>query len=92
MEDNHNADFRADHDAFYARGDRLRANFGQWDYCDPVAHVLLDLAEAETLLTNAIDEYANYGGSEAAIRAAMEKRSAIAKKLAPAIDEHENWF
>jgi hypothetical protein len=80
------------HDAFYARGDRLRAKFGQWDCCDPVAHVILDLVEAQTELANAIDDFANYGGSEAAIRAAMAERAAVAKKLMPAIDEHENWL
>jgi hypothetical protein len=80
------------HDAFYDRGNSLRAKFGLWDCCDPVAHAILDLAEAQTDLANAIDDYASHNGSEAAIRAAMEKRSTVAKKLLPAIDEHEDWL
>ena len=92
MEGNHNANFRTEHDAFYARGDLLRPEFGQWDYFDPVAHILLDLCEVQTALAHAIDNFANYGDSDAAIRTAMEKRSAIAKRLMPAIDEHADWL
>jgi hypothetical protein len=80
------------HDAFYARGDSLRPTFGMWDSCDPVAHVILDLVEAQTALAGAIDDYATNGSGEAAIKAAMQKRSAVAKKLLPAIDEHEGWL
>jgi hypothetical protein len=80
------------HDQFYARGDLLRAKFGQWDACDPVAHAILDLVEAQTALADAIDEYANFGGGEAAIRAAMAKRAAAAEKLLPAIKDHEEWL
>jgi hypothetical protein len=80
------------HDQFYARGDLLRPNFGHWDYCDPVANVILDLVEAQTKLADAISDYANFGGSKAAIRTAMQQRFGAAKKLMPAIDEHETWF
>jgi hypothetical protein len=72
------------HDAFYARGDSLRTNFGQWDCCDPIAHVILDLVEAQTELACAFDDV-----GDAAIRAALKKRSAAAKELMDAINEHE---
>jgi hypothetical protein len=90
-ESNHDA-FSSFHDDFYARGDSLRAKFGGWDCCDPVAHVILDLVEAQTELADAIDDYANYGGDFAAIETAMKKRGTAAKKLLPAIDEHEDWL
>jgi hypothetical protein len=37
----------SEHDAFYLRGDLLRSAFGNWDACDPVAHCILDLVEAQ---------------------------------------------
>jgi hypothetical protein len=74
------------HDAFYARGDSLRPKFGLWDCCDPVANVLLDLVEAQTELADAFD------AGDAAIKAALKKRSDVAKELKAAIDEHQGWF
>jgi hypothetical protein len=81
------------HDAFYARGDLLRPDFGRWDCCDPVANVILDLVEAQRELADAISDDADYGvGGDAAIKAALKKRRAAAEQLMAAIDEHEAWF
>ena len=76
-------------DAFYLLGDLLRPAFGQWDACDPVCHCILELVEAQTELQDTFDDFANYGGSDAAIEAAVKKRRAAAKKLMNALDDYD---
>jgi hypothetical protein len=63
-------------------------NFGQWDCCDPVAHVILDLVEAQAELACAFDDV----GGDAAIEAALKKRRVVVEELMAAIKEHESWF
>jgi hypothetical protein len=77
--------------AFYLRGDLLRPEFGHWDACDPVCQCIFDLVEAQTEIADAIDDYANYGGGDAAIEAAVRKRYAAAVKLIDALEDRESW-
>ena len=59
--------------AFCIRGDLLRPKFGDWDANDPVSHAILDLVEAQSELTDAINDEAEYGIGDAVIRAARDK-------------------
>jgi hypothetical protein len=72
--------------AFSVRSDLLQPGFGAWDSCDPVAHAILDVVEAQTELADAIMDFAECRGSEAAgeaaIQAAQENRRAAVKRLA----------
>jgi hypothetical protein len=78
--------------AFYLRGDMLREQFGRWDACDPINHCLLDLVEAQNGIADAIDDYVNYGfGGDAAIKAAVAKRTEAACKLIAALNDRESW-
>jgi hypothetical protein len=74
------------------RGYALRRYFGLWDEYDPVANVILDLVEAQNELAQAFSaqQYDVDGAPE--VGPALEKRSAAAKKLMAAINEHEGWF
>jgi hypothetical protein len=81
----------SEHDAFYARADLLRPNFGQWDMCDPVAHAILDIVEAQNELAEAFDDDAHCLGNEAAVTAAVEKRHAAGKELMDALEDRESW-
>lgn len=78
--------FRAEfsfHDAFHLRGDLLRPGFGMWDCLDPVAHVILDLVEAQK---------SSYGvDCEEAFKAAIDKRHDIARKLLAALEDRSAW-
>jgi hypothetical protein len=75
--------------AFYVRGDLLRPGFGAWDSCDPVAHAILDVVEAQNELADAIMDFAEGRGSEAAgeaaIQAAEQNRRAAVERLARVI-------
>jgi hypothetical protein len=67
----------SDYNAFYARADLLREMFGHWDCDDPVSHCILDLVEAQRELSDLFHDDACYGlGSEAAYKAAIDKRHA----------------
>jgi hypothetical protein len=79
-------------DAFYARGNALRSEFGQWDCCSPVAHAILTLVEAENELAKAFDEDSYGPDGSSGIKAALAKRRAAAEQLLDAINEHEAWF
>jgi hypothetical protein len=73
--------------AFSVRGDLLRPGFGAWDSCDPVAHAILDVVEAQTELADAISDFAEGYGSEAGIGAAQENRRAAIERLARVLNE-----
>ena len=77
---------RAWEKAFSVRGDLLRPGFGAWDSCHPVAHAILDVVEAQTELADAIMDFAECRGSEAAgeaaIQAGQENRRAAVERLA----------
>jgi hypothetical protein len=77
-------ELRAFHDAFYKRGEELRADFGQWDCCDPVAHALLDLVQAQNNLAQAISDEVDYGVPNV-IKPAMDARAEAAVKLIHAV-------
>jgi hypothetical protein len=80
------------HDAFYAHGNLLRAQFGQWDCLDPVADAILDLVEAQNELADLFDDGATYGiGSEAAFKATVEKRHAAGERLMKALNDRSSW-
>jgi hypothetical protein len=69
---------------FYARGDLLRPKFGAWDCCDPVAHVILDVVEAQNELADLFAdeaEFCNFDSDDAPYRAALQKRHAAGKRL-----------
>jgi len=90
------ADTESDWDkAFSVRGDLLRPGFGAWDSCDPVAHAILDVVEAQNELADAIMNFVDGPGSdaagEAAIKAAVEQRTVAAEKLMAAINDRESW-
>jgi hypothetical protein len=79
-------------EAFSLRGDMLREQFGRWDDEDPICHRLLDLVEAQNEIADAIDDDVNYGfGGDAAIKAAVAKRTEAACKLMAALDDRESW-
>ena len=60
-------------EAFTARGDLLREHFGHWDALDPVAHAILDLAEAQNEIANLFMDDAEYGtGTQAAFTTAVK--------------------
>ena len=60
----------------------LRSAFGNWDACDPVAHCILDLVEAQHELADLFVDDAEYGiENEAAFTAAVKKRHAAGEKL-----------
>jgi hypothetical protein len=83
-------EFRAFHDAFYKRGEELRAGFGQWDCCDPVAHALLDLVQAQNNLAQAISDEGVYGVPNV-IKTAMDARAEAAVKLIQAVIATTGW-
>jgi hypothetical protein len=75
-------------DAFYLRGDLLRPEFGKWDACDPVAHCILDLVEAQHELAHLYSNTATRGPyNEAAFAAVVKKRHAAGKRLMEALDK-----
>jgi len=79
-------------DAFYLRADLLRPEFGCWDACDLVSHCLLDLVEAQTEITHAIDDDVSYGvGGDPAIQAGVAKLTAAAKKLIAVLNDRKCW-
>ena len=79
-------------DAFYLRAGLLRPEFGYWDACDPVCHAIFDLVEAQTEIQAAIDDDVSYGvGGDAAIQAAVKKRTAAAKKLMTMLNNRDSW-
>lgn len=81
-----------DDEAFYTRADLLRPMFGMWDACDPVAHAILDIVEAQRELADAIADYADRGvGGKAAINAAVEKRDAAGERLEEALEDRDSW-
>jgi hypothetical protein len=45
---------------FYARGDRLREEFGRWHPCDPTAQAILNLVAAQNSIAQAIDRCSVY--------------------------------
>lgn len=51
----------SDIDAFYARADLLRSQFGVWDARDPIAHIILDLVEAQSELSDLFEDEGLYG-------------------------------
>jgi len=75
--------------AFCVRGDLLRPGFGNWDSCDPVAHAILDLVEAQNELADAISDYAEISASEAGIEAAKKNRRAAVERLARMLTRSE---
>jgi hypothetical protein len=79
--------------AFDMRADWLRPMFGHWDSEDPVSHAILDVVEAQRVLSDAISDDANYGytSSNAAIKEAIEKRKAAVNKLVEAVKDRDNW-
>jgi hypothetical protein len=78
------------HDAFYKRGDELRAGFGQWDCCDPVAHALLDLVQAQNNVAQAISDDVDYGAPNV-IKPAMDAPAEAAVKLIRAVIATTGW-
>ena len=56
-----------------------------------VFHCIFGLLEAQTEIADAIDDYAIYGGGDAAIKAAVRKRYAAAVKLIDALEDRESW-
>jgi hypothetical protein len=79
-------------DAFYQRANLLRSEFGYWDACDPIAHCILDLVEAQTEITHTIDDDVNYGvGGNAAIQAAVKTRAGAARKLMAMLNDRKTW-
>jgi hypothetical protein len=79
-------------DAFYMRGDLLRSAFGKWDVCDPVAHCILDLVEAQHELRDLFADSAENGiGSEAAFTAAVRKRHVAGERLMEALNDRDSW-
>ena len=68
----------------------LRRYFGLWDEYDPVANAILDLVEAQNELAQAFsaEQYADVDGAPE-VGPALAKRSAAAKRLMAAINEHE---
>ena len=68
----------------------LRRYFGLWDEYDPVANAILDLVEAQNELAQAFsaEQYADVDGAPE-VGPALAKRSAAAKELMIAINEHE---
>jgi hypothetical protein len=83
-------DIRAFHDAFYKRGEGLWAGFGQWDCCDPVAHALLDLVQAQNNLAQAISDEVDYDVPNV-IKPAMHARAEAAVKLIHAVIATTGW-
>jgi hypothetical protein len=82
----------SEHDAFYLRGDLLRSAFGNWDACDPVAHCILDLVEAQHELADLFVDDAEYCiQNEAAFTAAVKKRHAAGEKLMRALEDRDSW-
>jgi hypothetical protein len=70
--------------AFSVRGDLLRPGFGEWDSCDPVAHAILDVVEAQNELADAISNFAEGPGSEAA--AELYRSPRVVQSVAAAIE------
>ena len=71
----------SEHDAFYLRGDLLRSAFGKWDVCDPVAHCILDLVEAQHELADLFAHGAEYSiDNEAAFTAAVKEAARRRRK------------
>jgi hypothetical protein len=82
----------SEHDAFYLRGDLLRSAFGKWDVCDPVAHCILDLVEAQHELADLFADDAEYSiDIEAAFTATVKKRHAAGEKLMRPLEDRDSW-
>jgi hypothetical protein len=83
----------SEHDAFYARGNLLRPQFGNWDCVDPVAHAILDVVEAQSEISDLHADDATYGigTREAAFTTAVEKRHAAIKRLLRVAEDCESW-
>jgi hypothetical protein len=81
----------SEHDAFYARGNLLRPQFGNWDCVDPVAHAILDVVEAQSEISDLFADDSHNLGNEAAFTAAVKKRDAAIKRLLAAAEDRESW-
>jgi hypothetical protein len=81
------------HDAFYLRGDLLRAQFGQWDCCDPVAHAILGLVEAQNELADLFADAGEIGveNEDAAFKEIIQKRHAAGERLMEALEDRDSW-
>jgi hypothetical protein len=83
--------FKSEHSedgAFYLRADLLRPEFGHWDCCDPVAHCIFNLVEAQNEIAGLFADNAAYAiDNEAAFKAAFEKRHAAGEKLMAALND-----
>jgi hypothetical protein len=79
------------HDAFFLRGDWLRPKFGLWDDCDPVAHAILDLVEAQNELADLHEDDSAYGVDERAMAAVVHKRHLAGKKLMEDLLHRNRW-
>jgi hypothetical protein len=67
-------------------GDRLREQFGKWDFCDPAATAILRLVEAQNKLADAISEYAaGISAGAPPIDEALERRIKAAMALLNAL-------
>jgi hypothetical protein len=74
------------------RADWLRPMFGHWDSEDPVSHAILDVVEAQRVLSDAIcPDVSGDRGGNAAVKAAIEKREAAVEKLVEAVEDRDNW-
>jgi hypothetical protein len=78
---------------FYLRGDLLRPQFGEWDAIDPVSHILLDLVEAQSELSDLFHdaELACLTVGADAFRAAVDKRHEAGKRLLAALEDRSRW-
>jgi hypothetical protein len=80
------------HDAFYARVELLRPQYGNWDCEDPVAHAILDVIEAQSVLNELFTDDAEHGSaSKAAFRAVLKKRHTAGQKLMAALIDEHRW-
>jgi hypothetical protein len=79
------------HDAYYARVELLRPEFGVWDREDPVAHAILDVVEAQNELADLFAEATTYGidDEEIEFKAAIKKRHAAGEQLLAALKDRD---
>jgi hypothetical protein len=75
--------------AFELRAEHLRPDLGEWDFCDPFSHRLLDVIEAQCFLADAICNSVDYGGqsAEAEIEAAYRRRRDAVQRLVRSLDQ-----
>ena len=81
----------SDHDAFNLRVDLLRHGFGEWDCCDPISHILLDLVEAQGELSDLFADGECGLDCEAAFAAAVAKRHDVGRRLLAALEDRNSW-